>query len=142
MYKEIKGNLLDLFDQGEFEIIGHGCNCKCIMGAGIAKQIKERYPEAYFSDRNSILISVEKLGNFSSNEEETIFNLYSQYEPGKNLDYEALTLALRKINMCYKGLHIGLPQIGCGIAGGDWNRVKSIIQQELKDMDVTIVIYE
>jgi hypothetical protein len=32
------------------------------------------------------------------------------------LDYEALALCLRKINHTFKGKHVGLPQIGCGIA--------------------------
>jgi hypothetical protein len=34
----------------------------------------------------------------------------------KPLDYEALALCLRKINHTFKGKHVGLPQIGCGIA--------------------------
>ena len=49
---------------------------------------------------------------------------------------------LRKINHFYRGKKIGLPLIGCGIAGGDWNMVRAIIQQELKDCDVTVVIYK
>jgi hypothetical protein len=40
------------------------------------------------------------------------------------LDYEALTLCMRKINYTFTGKHIGLPMIGCGLAGGDWNIVK------------------
>lgn len=76
-------------------------------------------------------------------------NCYTQYGFGANhkngtkapIDYEALTLCLRKINHTFKGMHIAVPQIGCGLAGGDWNIVKKIIQQELKDCDVTVVIY-
>jgi O-acetyl-ADP-ribose deacetylase (regulator of RNase III) len=34
-----------------------------------------------------------------------------------------------------------MPKIGAGLAGGDWNRIKKIIQTELKDCKVTIVIY-
>ncbi len=79
----------------------------------------------------------------------TIVNAYTQYGFGRNhsngtqipLDYEALTLCMRKINHVFKGQHIGLPQIGCGLAGGDWNHVKAIIQTELKNCDVTVVIF-
>jgi len=49
---------------------------------------------------------------------------------------------MRKINHVFKGQHIGLPKIGCGLAGGDWNIVKEIIQKELKDCNVIIVIYK
>jgi hypothetical protein len=77
-----------------------------------------------------------------------VVNLYSQYGFGLNhdggtarpLDYDALRLGLRKINHQFKGRHVGLPGlIGCGLAGGNENLVKSIIKEELKDCKVTIV---
>lgn len=87
----------------------------------------------------------------------TVINAYTQYNLGANLDYEALTLCMRKINHLFKNKHIGLPKIGCGIAGGIWDimelttelakiqfenkhfkDVKTIIKEELKDCDVTI----
>jgi len=60
----------------------------------------------------------------------------------KPFDYEALTLCMRKINHQYKGNKIGLPLIGAGLAGGDWNVIEKIIEKELKDMDVTIVKFK
>lgn len=57
------------------------------------------------------------------------------------LDYEALTLCMRKINHTFVGKKIGLPKIGSNLAGGDWNIIKEIIKKELKDCDVTVVIY-
>lgn len=77
-----------------------------------------------------------------------VINSYTQFYYGKNhsdgqekpLDYEALTLCLRKINNKFKGKTIGLPYlIGCGLAGGDELRVLKIIEQELKDLNVIIV---
>ena len=112
------------------------------MGAGIAAQIKEKHPDAYYADIYSNLTPEQKLGNYTSNDRCDILNIYSQYNPGKNLDYEALSLALRKINDEFDGLSIGLPQIGCGIAGGDWEKVREIIKSELKSCDVTVVIYK
>jgi O-acetyl-ADP-ribose deacetylase (regulator of RNase III) len=49
---------------------------------------------------------------------------------------------MKKINYKFKGKHIGLPLIGCGLAGGDVTIVKKIIQEELKDCTVTIVNYK
>jgi hypothetical protein len=74
-----------------------------------------------------------------------VVNSYTQYNYGTDsrpLDYDALALCLRKINFTFKGKHIGLPQIGAGLAGGNWNRIQSIIQQELRDCKVTVVIYK
>lgn len=68
----------------------------------------------------------------------TVVNAYTQYDLGKNLDYEALTLCIRKINHEFKGKDIGLPWIGCGLAGGNKVKVEKILRQELKDCNVTI----
>jgi len=58
----------------------------------------------------------------------------------KPLDYEALTLCMRKINHIFKGKHIGLPGfIGGGLAGGDVSKIREIIKKELKDCKVSIV---
>lgn len=143
-YREIKGNLLDLFDKGDFEIIGHGANCQGIMEAGIALQIKERYPDAYYADRYSLLSPSEKLGNYSCNQDENIFNFYTQFHPGKCAEYLWLKSSLKKYALDYQGTNfsIGLPQIGCGIGGLKWELVKTIIQKELKQFDVTVVIYD
>lgn len=76
-------------------------------------------------------------------------NCYTQFDIGRNtltgapeaIDYEALILCLRKINHEFKGLHIGMPMIGCGLAKGEWTYVKKLIENELKDCEVTIVIF-
>lgn len=141
-YREIDGNLLDLFDQGEFEAIGHGANCQTIMGAGIAAQIKERYPSAFYADVFCPLSPIEKLGNYSCNDVENIFNFYTQFEPGANADYIWLKSCLRKFNFMYTGMSIGLPKIGCGIGGLKWEVVKNIIQRDLSECNVTVVHYK
>lgn len=167
-FKEIKGNLLDLADKGEFDLIIHGCNCQNIMGAGIALQIRKRYPQAYerdtkyfkehvlstpiqkfYSARTSVL-----LGNFSTAqvyapdaEHEdgplfTIINAYTQILPGANFELSALVVILKKINLIYAGKKIGIPLIGAGIGGGDWSKILLVIKQQLKDCDVTIVHFD
>ena len=68
MLKHTKGNLIDLAEQGEFDVIVHGCNCQNTMGSGIAKEIKERYPLAYRADSNMhsrTQFPVQLLGNYS-----------------------------------------------------------------------------
>lgn len=80
----------------------------------------------------------------------TVVNAYTQYRYGTNhpdgqykpVDYDAICLVMRKINHIFKFKHIGLPLIGCGLAGGSWEIVKSIIQKELKDCKVTIVKFK
>ena len=88
--------------------------------------------------------------NFLTGKQLTVCNAYTQYSYGRNhldgvskpLDYEALTLCMRKMNYTFKGQTIGLPAIGCGLAGGDFNIVREIIKKELKDCNIIIVIYK
>lgn len=154
--KEIKGNLISLAKEGRFDIIGHGCNCFCRMGSGIAPQIKEAFPSAWTADLATNTGDITKLGSYTigyeivykteySPQKLIVLNIYTQFTHNastKPLDYEALTLAFRKINYNYKGKSIALPLIGAGLAGGDWNKIREIIMNELKDMDVIIVHYD
>lgn len=150
--KIIQGNLLDLFDAGEFNVIAHGCNCFCTMGSGIAAQIRQRYPRAYEVDNiySGNPGDINKLGGFTKCARDLtidsgmIYNLYTQYEFGGDkvhLNYDALALCLYKLNFEQKGKRVGLPMIGCGLAGGDPVIVKEIIENRLTDCDVTLVEY-
>jgi O-acetyl-ADP-ribose deacetylase (regulator of RNase III) len=138
------------------------------MGAGIAPQMAKAFGcDKYSLEANVYKGAFHKLGNIeyekvqiykgivlsNFNEEAkwlTVVNAYTQFMYGTNhtdgvskpLDYEALTLCLRKINHIFKGQHIGMPKIGSGLAGGDWDRIKDIIQVELRDMQVSVIIYK
>ena len=145
---EIKGDLIELAKEGgHFNTIIHGANCFSTMGSGIAKQVKDNFPNAYTVDTKDPRSPLQRLGDFSWEIEKssdgdslTVINLYQQFEPGKNLSYAALRLGLRKVNMIFKNHHIGIPKnMGCGIAGGVWGIVFNIIKDELRDCKVTIV---
>jgi O-acetyl-ADP-ribose deacetylase (regulator of RNase III) len=153
MYKEIKGDLIKLALQGEFDVIAHGCNCMCNMGAGIAVSMNKKFGVGnYPLEHPNMTGNHNKLGqiefrSFPLTPEKGVYvvNCYSQYYPSKNLrplDYEALRLCLRKINFTFSGKKIGLPMIGAGLAGGDWNIIKEYIIEEFSDCDVTVVIYD
>lgn len=151
-YTEVKGDLIELAKAGTFDVVAHGCNCFCVMGRGVAPQMATAFGcNRFRMEDKSTAGDINKLGqidydcvHLNSGKGLYVVNVYSQYTPNvalKPLDYEALTLGLRKINHIFEGKHIGLPQIGAGLAGGDWTRIKQIIQTELRDMDVTVVIY-
>ena len=63
--KIIEGNLITLAKAGRFDVIVHGCNCFCTMGAGIAKSIKLEFPEAYQVDLQTIKGDKSKLGTIT-----------------------------------------------------------------------------
>ena len=154
MIKEINGDLIKLAKNGSFDVIAHGCNCFHTMGAGIARQIKENFPEAYKADLKTVKGSNEKLGDFSwvkvqGNWDKSfyILNVYTQFGYGNNethIRYDAVEDVFWKINRIFGNFdyRFGFPKIGAGLAGGDWNKIKKIINTTLRYEDVTIVNYK
>jgi O-acetyl-ADP-ribose deacetylase (regulator of RNase III) len=154
-YKEVEGNLITLALEGAFDVVVHGCNCFCTMGAGIAPHMAKAFGcDDYPLEEEEHRGDINKLGCIEFGYHELpgkrIYpvNAYTQYGFGINhkngssipLDYEALTLCMRKVNYVFKGRKIGLPAIGCGLAGGSWDIVSKIIQKELKDCDVEVIL--
>lgn len=145
--------------KGGLDFIGHGCNCFNTMGNGIAPLIKTNFPEAYTADLQTLKGDKGKLGSFTyafnKQYDLGIFNLYSQYGFwGRNrglpdIDYDALRNALRSMGYTILKfeeseadiLKLGLPKIGAGLAGGDWNIISKIIEEELQDHGIDVTIY-
>lgn len=162
-YQEIRGSLVELAQEGQFDIITHGCNCFCKMGSGIAVLMNETFgcndPNVFVMEDPAQKGNINKLGSIEpkivprrNGSILVVVNSYTQYYYGPKfgsmwrygipLDYDAITLCMRKINYRYAGKEIGLPKIGCDKGGGDWFKVSQILKNELKDMIVTVVLKE
>lgn len=149
--RTITGDLIALAKAGRFDVIAHGCNCHHTMGGGLAAQIKRHFPAAFEADLATAFGDPAKLGTCSVATVEaaggplTIVNAYTQLAPSMGLagvvdvDYDAVRAAMVCIKTSFAGKRIGLPQIGAGLAGGDWGRIEAIIAAELGREDVTIV---
>lgn len=134
-------------DAEQFEVIVHGCNCFNNMGAGIAAAVRKKFPEAYKIDVSTQYGDVTKLGTFTYTKETNpiVVNAYTQYRYGRekrHADYEAIRSCMKKTKEVFTGKKIGMPLIGAGLAGGDWNIIEQIIKEELRGEDVTIVKWE
>ncbi len=145
-----KGDLLTLALEGRFDVIIHGCNCFCTMGGGIARVIREEFPEAYAADLVTGKGDRNKLGDFTfatvtrNSRELTIVNGYTQFHfhgAGVLVDYDAVRRLFANIKKGFSGKRFGYPKIGAGLAGGDWEKLAAIIDQELAGEDHTLVLY-
>ena len=81
----LRGNLLT---SGE-KVIGHGVNCRGVMGSGIALQIKERWPDTHQIYRQhcaSKKWDSSMLGTvLVTNEQKlTICNIFTQFETSRD----------------------------------------------------------
>lgn len=156
--KTIEANLLD-FPNG-INMIFHQANTENVMGAGIASQIRKRYPQAYKADKDHFVPKGrERLGNYTMalvNEDKIskdnynlVCNLYGQMLNedsifGVRTNYFALRDALRsclELHTTFSGYYeeaiCGFPYgMGCGLGGGDWNIVENIISETLKEFNL------
>ena len=148
--KVIKGDLIELALDGVFDVIIHGCNCQCAMGAGIAKAIKKQFPEAYDADLNTQKGDALKLGSFSfasvnvEKGELIIVNGYTQFHwrgSGVLVDYESIRSVMKNVKSKFSGKRIGYPRIGAGLAKGNWETIANIIDQELNGENHTLVAF-
>lgn len=157
----VQGDLLKMAKEGQFDLIAHGCNCKGIMGAGIALQVAKEFPMAKYADikyrstmKDLIGPKFEEamLGTLSLAEHNKciVLNLYTQIEPGASFDLKAgFHPCLKKVYQMYQRENpynpkkrIGFPMIGAGIGGGDWRNISAYIENVLdSEFEVTIVEY-
>lgn len=138
----VKGDLLDLAENGEFDIIVHGANCFCTMGGGIARQIRKRYPAVYEADCATKVGDYNKLGTYTKckvdpkNHRSTfwVVNAYTQFEfnsSGKTADvfeYVSFSMILQKLAHQFPKNRFGFPKIGMGLAGGDEDIIMILLE--------------
>lgn len=147
---EKNGNLLD----SNAPIICHQVNCKGIMGAGLAKQIRHRFPSVYDAYRNAYECGKLFLGNvifanvLENNKNQVVANLCGQNYYGRTAvytDYNAVRTCLENVKayaLNHKLKLVAIPHgMSCGLAGGKWDKIFSIIKEVFCDTDIDIEIY-
>lgn len=150
------GNVLDT----PIEIIAHQVNCQGVMGAGLAKQIKDKYPKVcawYRTKCHKHSFGLKTLGTgqiVPTDDGHTFFNIFAQAGYGttvRQTDYDAFKSAFVDAINTYRffanealsNLEIAIPyKIGCGLAGGDWKVISAILEQIEKECNVTFYIYK
>jgi hypothetical protein len=145
----VEGDLIQMANKGEVDILIHGCNC-FDMNSGIAKQVRETFPEAFEADRKLKKGDKSKLGSYTSATVERagkpvhIVNSYTQYNWGREedvlyVDYEKMRKSLEKIAEDFPTGKIGIPRIGSGLGNGCWVTLSNIINVAFKGRDLVLV---
>lgn len=160
----IKGNLLE----ENLDYYCHQVNCQGRMGSGIAKSIKEKWPNVYDEymkkcrdredeiyhmcggSKNGIDWSETLLGEIQLvhvGENKNVVNMFAQQYYGYNgkryTSYDAFWACLGKIREIVPvGSKIGFPErIGCGLGGANWEVIKTMIWEVLSE-DFDVYIYK
>lgn len=153
------GNLLNT----TIKFIGHQVNCQGVMGARVAYQLANKYPQMYIgyksyveSKKNQSDSLLGKMYTFNTEDGHTILNIFGQDNIGYqgchtvyNAYYSAfLELYSKYIKPFQKDnnfmkLPIAIPYgIGCGLAGGDWEIMRDVLENIERNMDIFFVAYK
>lgn len=147
MIRYTKGNLLD----ANTEALINTVNTVGVMGKGIALQFKEAYPKNYKVYRDACKAGTFQTGQVLAVHDGDLLNQkwiinfptkahwkgksqYSYIEEGlKALKQKLIELEIKSVAM---------PPLGCGNGGLDWEKVKTLIESELANLDIDILVFE
>lgn len=158
----------DLFDPDfEFDALAQGVNTYGLMGAGIAVPFREKWPAMYEEYKALCVKHGMALGGLvhiwipepsaevGKGEDGSpvmfvdlgtvIYNMFSQLAPGRNGNYELLRKAAIMVRQDAESQgfeRVGLPWIGCGIAGLEKHNVEHIFETVWGDSEVDFILIQ
>lgn len=144
------GDILDV-NRG---IIVQQVNAQGVMNGGIAKSIRDRYPNVYDAYRNILgapytqkdsgkiwmgqcIIVYIHTGLYVAN---IVGQQFFGREKKRYTSYDALDEGMAKVAIAAKlyGLDVHYPLIGAGLGGGDWSIIQAIIDKNLGTINHTL----
>lgn len=141
-------------------IIAHGCNAQGKMQSGVAKAIRDAFPEAYGAYKTHCEINKKRaldiLGttawvvtNYNvTGKERMVANMVTQRYYGRDpetvyVDYDAVRRCMSQMNKKAKlytkaPYEVAMPMIGAGLGNGDWDIIEQIIREESSDFQPVV----
>ena len=122
-------------------------NCVGVMGKGIAKDFKEKYPKMFDEYRNACLkhqITPGTLYPYKVDGEIKLINFPTKNHWRSPSELEYIVTGLEWFIDNYKKLgvkSIAFPPLGCGNGGLSWDAVGPIMYKHLKNIDIPVEIY-
>lgn len=142
----------DLMRASEAFIL-HGCNAQGVMGSGVAKLIRDRYPKAYEeyakAHKQSGLVVGECIWVETS--PHTVINGITQEFYGRDpnvvyVSYDGLRAVIRNINerigQSDGTIGVAMPLIGAGLANGRWSIISEIIKEEATNFQPVVYLVD
>jgi O-acetyl-ADP-ribose deacetylase (regulator of RNase III) len=147
------------------KIIIHVVNDLGVMGAGVAKALYTQWPSVrlkylrWFKGLPQMGISIINEPEFGLGKNQymsvdcdtIVCNMVGQQgigNDGKGLPpirYEALASCLNDVALkaIYFNASVHLPYLmGCGLAGGDWNKVEKLLENSLCSNSIPVIVYD
>lgn len=145
---EAYGDIFDVASDYECDAVGHGANVDGLMGAGIARLFKNKFPSNYklyreicfLAKRNNIEIAGSYCGLLDINSGKAVYNLFTQDRPGHNARIEWVAESFEDVvsSEVFSPVRMCIPKIGCGIGGLEWEDVKTTLEEIDSTMELVV----
>ena len=144
--KHVKGDILTTPTRNEDTVICHQVNCCGVMGAGLAKQIRDKWPVVF--DEYKKICGTDRLGDSQTVQvapQLYVANLFGQLNYGRDkrqTNYAALAAAIFGEMKVHPNATFRIPYgLGCGLAGGNWVTVLDLIEEAANAWNVNVEIW-
>lgn len=150
MINFVTGNFFDY----KADIRINTVNCVGVMGAGVALQFKNKYPDMYKEYSKACFEGLVQIGKphvwsnnsfFNDEENIIIINFPTKLHWKNPSEYEYVEKGLEWLSnflLGHTGKTITVPALGCGHGGLDWSIVKNMIIKSLSKIDINILVFE
>jgi O-acetyl-ADP-ribose deacetylase (regulator of RNase III) len=125
----------DLFG-GPETFIAHGVNARGVARSGVAGLVRAKYPKAIEDYETTFKTKGLKLGDliWSDCGDRIILHCVSQQDYGREpnrvyVSYDAIAIAMSRIDELCFGQSVAMPLIGAGLAHGHWPTIAAVIQR-------------
>lgn len=140
------GNLFE----SEMQTLTNAINVVGVMGAGIAKEFKKRYPEMFKDyqgkcDANQVVVGKPYVWRPSNSDRKWVLNFPTKKHWRGGSKIEWIEEGLDYLIANYKDWGItslALPALGCSLGGLDWEKVKPLMIDRLGKLEVPVEIYQ
>lgn len=135
VFNEKKGNLFELDNEKYF--FAHCVSLDFDLGKGIAVDFQKRFniKKDLISCSSGTYPELITVNN--------VFNLVTKKKYWNKPTYESLTKCIKYMrDMCQNCniKYLAMPKIGCGLDGLQWGKVREIIKEEFKNLDIEIEV--
>jgi O-acetyl-ADP-ribose deacetylase (regulator of RNase III) len=150
----IRGDATSPHGKGR-KVIAHVCNDLGGWGMGFVLAVSRRWPqpEAEFrrwhKERATNGFGLGALQVVRVEPYVWVANMIGQHgiragSKGPPVRYEALDRALGKLATEARdlGASVHMPRIGCGLAGGTWEKVEPMITRQLTEVGIAVTVYD
>lgn len=149
----IKGDTTNSTTEGN-KIIVHVCNDIGGWGKGFVMAISKRWkqPEQQYREwfKTKADFNLGQVQFVQVEEQLWVANLIGQHKINKDengnapIRYEAILLGLEKVGQFANDQKatVHMPRIGCGLAGGTWDKIEPLIKLSLTTKNIQVTVYD